>query len=174
MTVFLLTVLVLHIIGVIHLNHTHNIVYDYQDPKKEEPAPPVKVTRTTELGDLLKAISKVESNDDDKAVGDNGKSIGRYQISKAYWKDACEHDPTLGKKHNGNNKWEDCHIDNYATQIVLAYFDRYAAKHVKDKNWEMLARLHNGGPSVLKEKPPKKIWDNTTIYWNKIKKELGL
>jgi hypothetical protein len=144
-----------------------------QDPNKiEKKEPDVKVTRTIELGDFLKAISKVESNHDDKAIGDKGKSIGRYQISKAYWQDACDHNTVLGKKHNGNNKWEDCHQDYYATQIVLSYFDRYAPNHVKDKNWEMLARLHNGGPSVLKAKPPKKIWDNTTIYWDKIKKEL--
>lgn len=145
-----------------------------QDPKKttEEPAPIRPIKKEITIDVFLKAIATIESNCDDKAVGDNGRSIGRYQISKAYWKDACEHNPILGKKHNASNKWEDCHQDFYATEIVLAYFDRYAAQYVKDKNWEMLARLHNGGPSMLGNKPNKKMWDNTTKYWEKVKKEL--
>lgn len=123
-----------------------------------------------EMGDFLKAIATVESNCDDKAVGDNGKSLGRYQIQKAYWQDAVDHNPILGKKHNGNNKWEDCHQEFYAEQIVLAYFDRYAADHVKNKNWEMLARLHQGGPSILKKKG--KYSKTSDAYWNKVKREL--
>lgn len=131
----------------------------------------VKITRTIEMGDFLKAIAKVESNCDDEAVGDKGKSLGRYQIQEAYWEDAVEHDKSLKQ---GNYKWEDVKIERYATSIVLAYFDRYASEAVKNKDWETLARLHNGGPSTLKKKPPKKLWNNTTIYWNKVKKELGI
>jgi hypothetical protein len=128
-----------------------------------------KVTRTIKIGDLLKAIAIVESNQDDEAVGDKGKSIGRYQIQKAYWKDATDHDKSLKQ---GNGKWEDCKYESYATSVVLSYFDRYAAQAVKNEDWELLARLHNGGPSVLKKEPPSKIWNNTTVYWNKVKKEL--
>jgi hypothetical protein len=131
--------------------------------------PQAKEKKTLEMGDFLKAVAKVESNCDDEAVGDKGKSIGRFQIQKAYWKDAVDHDKSLKQ---GNAKWEDCKYESYATSIVLAYFDRYAAQAVKDKDWETLARLHNGGPSILKKKPPKKLWENTTAYWEKVKKEL--
>ena len=34
--------------------------------------------------ELLNAISTVESNNDDKAIGDSGKAVGRFQIWKTY------------------------------------------------------------------------------------------
>lgn len=105
---------------------------------------------------LLNAISKVESNNNPNAVGDNGKAIGIYQIHLSYWKDAIEHDPSIG------GSYEDCKNPEYARKIVIAYMDRYAPKNASD---ETLARIHNGGPMGYKKASTKK-------YWNKVKKEL--
>ena len=128
----------------------------------------VKVTKTIELGDFVKAIAQVESGGDDNAVGDNGKSLGRFQIQKAYWKDAVDHQKHL----KVNRKWEDVKYADYAEQVMLAYFDRYAAEKVKEKDWEYLARIHNGGPGIHKKPKTGKAWANTTAYWEKVKKEL--
>src|SRR3990172_9207837 len=40
---------------------------------------------------LFEAIGWVESKNNDQAAGDKGCSKGRYQISRAYWRDALEH-----------------------------------------------------------------------------------
>jgi hypothetical protein len=105
---------------------------------------------------LLDALRQVESHGNDRAVGDNGKAIGPYQIWHSYWKDAVEFDKTLG------GSYEDCYKPDYARRVVIAYLSRYAPKNA---SYEQLARIHNGGPKGDK--------NNKTIkYWNKVKKEL--
>jgi muramidase (phage lysozyme) len=110
----------------------------------------------------------VESRNDPKAVGDGGAAIGIYQIHQGYWQDAVDFDKSLGGSYN------DCFNPEYAERVVRAYLKRYAPV---DATVEQLARIHNGGCNILKKqhsKKPKekKAWDNTTKYWNKIKKEL--
>lgn len=121
------------------------------------------------LDRLLPAIRQVESGGKNNAVGDAGKSIGAYQIQRAYWQDAVEHDPSIG------GSYKDCFDPVYAEKIVRAYLDRYAPD---DATLEDLARIHNGGPSILKKKnstkiKEKKAWNNTTKYWQEVKKELN-
>lgn len=99
----------------------------------------------TEL--LLTAILLVESGGNHDAIGDNGDSIGGYQIQYAYWLDARM---TYGS-------YEDVRDPLYAQQVILRYWDRYAKEHTLEE----LARLHNGGPN----------WRNspkTIEYWEKI------
>lgn len=103
---------------------------------------------------LLNAIRQVESNGNDKAVGDNGKAIGPYQIWYCYWKDAVEHDKSLGGSYN------DCYDPDYAKKVVIAYLSRYAPKGATE---EQLARIHNGGPKGHRN-------SKTIKYWNKVKK----
>ena len=45
--------------------------------------------------ELLDAIRCVESNGDVCAIGDNGRSIGAYQIMLGYYKDAVEFSSAL-------------------------------------------------------------------------------
>lgn len=108
--------------------------------------------------DFLDALSYVESNHNDKAVGDNGNALGRYQIWKTYWKDAIEFAPVIG------GTYKDVHCKVYAERIVIAYLIRYKAKH----NWELknMARIHNGGPNGNNIKATEK-------YWDKVRKVLG-
>lgn len=111
---------------------------------------------------LLDSICQVESNCDSSAIGDNGNAIGAYQIWRAYWQDAVEHDPSIG------GVYSDCTDKAYAEKIVLAYWSRYATEKrigrpVTDED---RARIHNGGPNGYKKKATEK-------YWKKIKKNLN-
>ena len=120
-----------------------------------------KETSIQEFRSFFNAIAKVESNSNDNAIGDNGKSIGRYQIGKAYWIDACGTNESLRKGH----EWEDIKDPIYAESIMVAYWKRYANQAYLNKDYEVLARIHNGGPRGYKK-------DSTIPYWNKVKKEL--
>ena len=67
---------------------------------------------------LFYAIMMVESGGDVNAVGDNGKSIGAYQIQEGYWRDAVEFNPSLTA--NGET-WQDCKGEgslNYSERVM--------------------------------------------------------
>ena len=110
---------------------------------------------------VLDAIRQVESGgcaDPANAVGDSGKAIGPYQIWRAYWQDAVEHDPSLvanGETHQSVRNAA------YAERVILAYWARYAP------SWDAqtLARIHNGGPAAMKAKR-KHLTDG---YWAKVR-----
>lgn len=110
---------------------------------------------------LLDAIRIVESGGNDNAVGDGGKAIGPYQIWEGYWKDALEHDPSIG------GSYENCYERKYAERVVQAYMDRYATERRlgHEPTDEDIARIHNGGPNGHKKKA-------TVSYWNKVKEIL--
>lgn len=121
----------------------------------------VLIPPSFEARPLLDAIRRVESggeNSPNAAVGDNGKSLGAYQISVAYWRDAVEYDPSLIS--NGET-YEDVKNPQYAERVILAYWHRYA----KTWSYQELARLHNGGPTG----PSKK---STLRYWKRIREVL--
>jgi len=110
---------------------------------------------------FLDAIRRVETgglpNAGKGAVGDKGASIGPYQIQRAYHADA----------RMKAGRYEDCSANHaYSEQTMLAYFARYAPKALESKDWETLARMHNGGPKGHTKKA-------TLGYWAKVQKELG-
>jgi len=102
---------------------------------------------------VFEAIRVVETGgceDPSNAVGADGE-LGPFQISRAYFQDAIDHDQGLtGIEYEGVR---DSHISRL---IMMAYWDRYA------KEWtpEELCRLHNGGPTKR----------YTDAYWNKCKR----
>jgi hypothetical protein len=105
---------------------------------------------------LLDAIRQVESGGDDRAVGDNGRAIGPYQIWRAYWIDACEYDPSLRDRG-----YEACFDAEYSRRVVIAYLSRYG----QGKSAKELARIHNGGPRGHRKSA-------TIAYWNKVQDAL--
>ena len=120
-----------------------------------------------DLDRVIDAIRIVETGGEknpSEAVGDDGKSIGPFQISRAYWMDAIEYNPDIG------GTYTDCKDESYARQIVRAYLCRY----VKTWNDEIVARTHNGGGGIVKKKKDSKAWRNTTKYWRKVQKHLEL
>jgi hypothetical protein len=127
----------------------------------------VEVTKPS-IEDLLRAIRIVESGDNANAVGDGGNAIGAYQIWKSYWKDAIDHDPSIG------GEYLDCYNKDYAERIVRAYMDRWATvdRLGHEPTFEDMSRIHNGGCNIHKKKGTE-AWKNTTVYWNKIQKHLG-
>ena len=112
---------------------------------------------------LLHAMYAVESGGGKVLVGDGGKAIGPYQIWETYWRDAVQHDPSIG------GVYADCMGKEYSERVIAAYWSRYAPRGATA---EQLARIHNGGCGILKRKGTK-AWHNTTAYWNKIRKAMG-
>lgn len=105
---------------------------------------------------FLAAISKIESNNNDWAVGDNGKSISRYQIQYNCYLDAKNYDKTITFSYESlTNKAN-------ARKILIAYLSRYCKKN---DSFEVMARTWNGGPNGKNKTA-------TINYWNKIRKEL--
>lgn len=114
-----------------------------------------------EIRPFLDALAIVESNNNDKAVGDNGKAIGRYQIWQVYWKDALKHAPELGGKY-GKVRGK-----VYAERVLVAYLHRYAPKALAKGDYKTLARIHNGGPRGSRRRA-------TLPYWNRVNSHLAL
>ncbi len=112
---------------------------------------------------LLGAIETVESGGkgDSTPDGDGGKAIGPFQIRKEYFADAAEYDKSL-------DDYQKCKGVEFSRKVVRAYMARYANKNASNED---VARIHNGGCNILKKKGSK-AWDNTTKYWEKVKKEL--
>ena len=74
--------------------------------------------------------------------GDNGRSLGPLQISKACWQDALEYDPSIG------GVYHDCQHLDYSLKIMRAYLARYCTERRlgrKPTNFDR-ARVWVGGP----------------------------
>jgi len=109
---------------------------------------------------FLDALAQVESNGKDDAVGDNGKALGRYQVWETYWTDA------LGKCPDIGGKYKDVVDRDYAERVVMAYFLRYGKKALARSDYEMLSRIHNGGPKGYRVKA-------TLPYWKKVENAMA-
>ena len=102
--------------------------------------------------DIIRTVETGSHPDPYNAVGDNGRSIGPYQISRAFHQDAIDHDESLyGIDYEGVR---DKHI---AEIIMLAYFERWVPT---PWTFESLCRTHNGGPQG-------RFRDSTLPYWKK-------
>lgn len=107
------------------------------------------------LAPLFNAIANVESD-----CGVTSKNI--YQISDVYIDDLNRIYTHIYPKR--------CKYDKYASQCMMFDYWRfyaydYARKTKKPITYEVLARIHNGGPDGM--------FKATTIpYWHKVKKEL--
>ena len=98
-------------------------------------APEAEEKKTME--DFFYAISAVESNHDDYAVGSNTE-LGRYQITEDYFLDGVEYG-NIYALHT------DCVDPKISQKIMLAYFERYAPEYLATEDWVALARIHHGG-----------------------------
>lgn len=112
-----------------------------------------------ELDLLLDAIRVVETggepNGGRDAVGDQGRSIGPFQIQRAYWLDS-----------EVPGSWEDCRDAAYARRVVQAYWRRYAPQAFARADARVLARIHNGGPGGARS-------ERTLVYWTRVERELA-
>src|SRR5258706_5556445 len=106
------------------------------------------------------AIGKIESNNNDLAVGDRGKSLGRYQIWQICFKDAQIYDISLQ-----NIDYKAVTNKNVADKVLASYLSKYCKQAIKNNDFETMARVWNGGPGGKNKL-------NTLKYWNFVKKEL--
>jgi len=106
------------------------------------------------------------------AVGDDGASLGSYQIQRNFFKESMEW-------LKSNNVFEDLHNKSYedivknpnqATKIMFGYYMRYAPNLIKDLKLEQLARLHNGGPGALKSDKGIRLTNEYADKFNQILK----
>jgi len=108
---------------------------------------------------LLDAIRKVETGnhpDPKNALGDGGRSLGPYQISRAYWQDA----------RPGFGTYRDVRYRRYAETTMLSYWQRYCPEALAKGDHETLARCHNGGCGWQRAGPKaRRMMD---VYWAKV------
>ena len=113
---------------------------------------------TDGLVPLFEAIRSVETGGTEQArdaVGDRGRSIGPYQISRAYWADS-------GVRGN----WKQCKDRTFAETVMRAYWKRYCPEALRLRDFETLARVHNGGPKGHRKAA-------TLPYWKMIRTQLA-
>jgi len=83
-----------------------------------------------------RALHQVEtSGRQGPILGDNGRSLGPLQISRAYFTDS-----------RVGGTYKQVADLTFARRVVSAYLQRYAPKAWAAGDVETLARIHNGGP----------------------------
>jgi hypothetical protein len=100
---------------------------------------------------IFNAIRQVESNGNDHAVGDDGRSKGPYQIQRQYWADG-------GGKPRDYDRLVWCAPACEA--VMLGYWQRYCPSALARGDFETLARVHNGGPARAKKRATLGYWQH--------------
>lgn len=81
-------------------------------------------------------------------------ALGPMQVHKSCFQDS-------GVK----GKYEDCANLEFSKRVMEGYLKRYCPQAYKDKDYEILARVWNGGPKGYKN-------NNTKAYWARVQKYL--
>lgn len=119
---------------------------------------PVDAEAHAGLERLFEAIRQVETGgiawDGRDALGDQGRSLGPYQIGRAYWRDS-----------RVAGEYRDVRNAAYARRVMLAYWRRYCPEALARRDLRTLARIHNGGPYGC-HKPA------TLEYWRRVSRHL--
>jgi hypothetical protein len=105
---------------------------------------------------LFDAIRFVETGgevDPTQAIGAAGE-VGPYQITENYYIDS-----DVGGDYSQVTEYA------FAEYVMMSYWMKYCPDAVANKDWEVLARCHNGGPKGH-------LKDTTVSYWKRVKKKL--
>jgi len=106
------------------------------------------------LFDAMREVETGGHSSPANAKGDGGRSLGPYQISKAYWKDSG----VRGRYQMVRNK-------AYAERVMRAYWKRYCPRGLSRLDFQTLARVHNGGPKGARN-------SRTVPYWRRVRSKL--
>ena len=109
-------------------------------------------------------MKDVESGGDECKRGDNGRSLGAYQIMEKYYNDAVEFNPRLCEGGKTYRSVAGIGSSHYSELVIMSYMGRYATRERlgRDPTDEDIARIHNGGPDGYRKTA-------TLPYWNKVK-----
>ncbi len=114
---------------------------------------------------LIKALIAVESNGNDRAIGDRhmkDKAYGALQVRKP-----CVDD--VNRRFGTQYKAQDC-LGNreLSVSVCQKYLEMYATRTRlgREPTFEDMARIWNGGPNGHKK-------ESTNGYWSKVKKVLA-
>lgn len=112
-------------------------------------------------------LTKIESNNNKNAVGDNKMAIGIAQIHLNCLIDANKYGKTAYTH-------KDCFDPEISKIICFNYLLKYSSSDLELGNFERLAKTWNGGCNW--EKNSKKsltVAKNLATYWQKIERELN-
>ena len=109
---------------------------------------------------FFRAIRKVETGGEKNPWAANGDAgeIGPYQITLAFFEDACGFYPDLGMEFNA------CRADRNAVAVMVAYFLRWEPNALYAEDFETLARLFHGGPNWRNREHTKDYWKKVEEY----------
>jgi hypothetical protein len=115
---------------------------------------------------FLNALALAESNNNVLAKGDNGRSVGCYQITSIYVDDVNR----ICRIKNLPETYSYSDRTDYekSTEMVTIYLQYYGELYHKSTNKpvddEVLARIHNGGPKGMYKNCTKKYWERVKQY----------
>jgi hypothetical protein len=140
-----------------HVSEAYNVGYeagraDHRVPKDE----PESLTHETVLKLLWLAETDGRLRPPD---GDDGNSIGPFQITYDYWQDASRH-----QDMSVFPSYEDCRDYTAASQVVTAYMRRWVPDAWKRCDLETIARTHNGGPQGAAKTATTPFWTRVQFY----------
>lgn len=109
------------------------------------------------LNKLIDALIIVESNGDEKAVGDNGHAIGILQLHKEYVDD-------VNRIYSTNYRWPEDAISKQRSGGICRYYLFHYGRHYEATTgnkvtYEILAKIHNGGPNGWMKLSTQKYWE---------------
>ena len=112
---------------------------------------------------LLPAIATVESNNDNHAIGDNGRSVGCLQISAACVEDVNRIYHTA---YTLDDRLDELQSMRIAQSYLTYYGHAYERRTGKKPTAEVLARIWNGGPKGYEKSA-------TLPYWRKVERAMA-
>ena len=117
------------------------------------------VEKDSKFDKLIYAIMMVESNGDNNAIGDKGKSIGCMQISKSVVDDVNRFSSV---KYTYNDRYNRAK----SIEIFKLYINHYATANRlgHEPTFEDIARIWNGGPNGYKKNATKTYWVKVKNY----------
>ncbi len=110
----------------------------------------------SKLNRLFRAIRRGEKKLADYDLHGTSRGIGPYAIREEQWRDS-----------GLPGSWQDCVRPSYARRVLIAYWTRHCPKALENRNFEVLARVHCGGPRGYMDR-------NAGNYWSHVRHELLL
>lgn len=122
---------------------------------------------------LLDAISKVESNGNDSAIGDSGNAVGRFQIWKSYVDEVNR--ISRIQKTGVQFDYEDRVNAEKSRQMVKIYLNFWGKQYEKNTGkkagLETLAKIHNGHAFWKRSRVKNpKYFERIERYWGRVEK----